>query len=198
MKKTFFLCLLIISLTAISACSNQSVSRSKAKDAAEEVAQNEETNQSAEATEKTEGESTNTQDGEAKIGLTNNNPNKLTITFPSQKANYTTGSNWNVIRGTASKETAAIEINGYRLQKFIAGSQNWNYIAAVKMQTLNEGENEYVIKAFDAEENVIDEMTYHINYQNGHALPNVGTSLNIILLLTFIFTLNFFIRRKQA
>lgn len=202
MKKAILLCLLIVSVTSLSACSNESVSRSKAKNTATTTSGTDVINKEVTSADNTNNTVTvdstgnliaETTNNTKPVTTTNGGVTKLAITYPSQTANHTTGSNWNVIRGIASVETAAIEVNGYRLAKFVAGSQNWNYIAAVKMETLKKGENEYVIKAFDANENVIDEMTYHINYQDGHALPNVGTNMNLILFLTLIFSLNLYI-----
>ena len=198
MKKILFLNLLLFSLVIFSACSNKSISSSKAKETGSGTETSSNTDKS---TEKSEDITTNAEANEKESSnslVKQNSPLGLTITNPSNKGNFTTGYNWNVIRGLTSTKTSAIEVNGYRLTKYVAGSQSWNYIAATKMQTLTEGDNEYVIKAFDADENVIDETIYHINYQNGHALPNVGTSLNITLLLTLIFTLNLFIRCRKA
>jgi len=197
MKKTLFLCLILFSFIFFSGCSNNAVSESNA----------EETESGTQVI--TENETKNLKiaensEAEKNLGNDKNNENiskeltELTIISPSKTGTYTTAYNWNVIRGNTVAETVAIEVNGYRLQKYIAGNLSWNYIAATKMQTLQEGNNTYVIKAFDQNNNVIGETTYYLNYQNGHILPNVGTSLNFILLLTFIFSLNFFIRRQKA
>ncbi len=198
MKKTLFLCLLLFSLVFFSACSGNSVSDSKAENTGTgtEVSSEKEVNND-EAENNSDKEKNSKTENAAEAVNAQSQTAGLSITSPSKEANYTTGYNWNVIRGLTTTNTAAIEVNGYRLKKYIPGSQHWNYIAAVQMQTLATGNNDYVVKAFDADDNVINEITYHINYQNGHALPNVGTSLNIILFLTLIFSLNFFIRRHR-
>lgn len=187
MKKTIFLCLLAVVLAGLSACSNTSVSRSKA-------------NNEVVATGST-SETTNTSGAVATAldsDYTQNKPDGLAIVFPDSASTYTTGLNWNVLRGVTSAETAAIEINGYRLHKYVAGSTNWNYIAATQMQTLASGNNEYVIKAFDAEDNVIDQISYQVNYQPGYTLPNVGAGLNIVFLLTLFVSSALLVRRQKA
>ena len=171
---------MLVSLVALSACSNESVSKSKADDEIVATSATETTGSGTETT---------------AVDLTN--PTGLSIVSPSTTGTYTTGTNWNVVRGVTSSDTNAIEVNGYRLHKYVAGSTNWNYIAATKMQTLSAGQNEYVVKAFDKDENVIDQVSFQINYQSGYVLPNVGAGLNVVFILTILLTFGLFLRRQK-
>lgn len=182
MKKAIILTLFLALILTVTGCSNQSVSRSKAKD-------------NVETTKTADGTGTTTLDGTNETG-TNVVKNILSVTNPTQGEDYTTASNWNVIRGTVPTTTASIEVNGYKLRKYIAGSQEWNYIAATQMKTLKEGLNEYIVKAFDKEGNVIDDLTYKLTYQNGYVLPHVGTGLNLILMISLFASSLIFFRRK--
>lgn len=183
MKKTLILFVLTLVLLSNSACTNQSVSSSKAQDA---------TTEEGAATTETGAITTETGATNATNGTTQN----LSVTSPTKGEAYNTGLNWNVLRGTAPQGTVSVEVNGYKLAKYIPGSTTWNYIAATRMQTLKEGENAYTIKALDAEGNLLQKLEYVIHYQNGYALPNVGTGLPLLVLLSFVTAGAIFFRRR--
>lgn len=184
MKKAFILTLFASLLLSFSGCSNESVSRSKAKDNAKTTAENSENGTGSEVN--TETTSTTDTTG------------TLSITTPTRGEEFNTASNWNVIRGTVPANTYSIEVNGYKLRKYTPGSTDWNYIAAEKMQTLKDGLNEYAVKALDKEGKTIQELTYKINYDNKHTLPNVGASLNLMILISLITGGLLFTRRKTS
>lgn len=184
MKKALILFCLSFVLISTTACSNQSVSSSKAKEETPTA-----TTTSA-TTDDTKNEATTT-------AVDNNAAEQfLAITSPSKGETYNSNLNWNVIRGTTSPETVSIEVNGYKLAKYISGSMNWNYIASTRMKTLEKGENIYAIKAFDKNGNVIETLEYVINYQNGYVLPSVGTGLNGLILFTIALSSLIILRRR--
>lgn len=180
MKKNLALFSLLILLTlSVSACTKKSVSSSKA----ESKKELRETTQ------------TSVEEGLQQPVVTSleDLTNGLKITTPTAGTDFKTGNAWNVIRGVAPAEAVSIEVNGWNLHKFIPNSGNWNYIASTKMQTLAEGENTYVVKAFDVEGNVIAETTYLIDYSADYALPYVGNSLSLVIVMTLLMTTFFLI-----
>jgi len=67
------------------------------------------------------------------------------ITKPSGDRYATTNQATFFLQGTAPTGTTAIIINGYQLKTFSAGSA-WNYKASTAIDTLQAGENEYVVE----------------------------------------------------
>lgn len=190
MKKTLIFVLFTLLLVSVSGCSNQNVSRSKAK-----------TNTSIEEkillAANTDAENvTTTGSNVIEVTTTSSNNSSINIIAPSQGEDYISTSNWNIIRGTTLANTASVEVNGYKLRKYIAGNTDWNYIASTKMQTLSEGKNTYAIKTFDVNGDLIDKISYVIHFQNGYFLPNVGTRLEILFLISFILSFSIILRRK--
>ena len=52
------------------------------------------------------------------------------------------------ITGIVDPRTIAVEVNGFRLQKYQAGDTEWKYIANASYENMVEGENVYTVVAF--------------------------------------------------
>ncbi len=98
------------------------------------------------------------------------------ITEPSTDANYTTNEPSFFIRGTTSSNTAAIEVNKYRLQLYEAGSTKWTYLADAELGTLKPGENVYTVVAYNAADEASEEETITINYEGAAATESQSSS----------------------
>jgi hypothetical protein len=86
------------------------------------------------------------------------------ITDPSAEGIFATEDDTLFIRGTTSSNTAAIEVNKYRLQLYKAGSTKWAYLADAELGTLKPGENTYTIVAYNAANQASEPVTITINY----------------------------------
>jgi len=106
---------------------------------------------------------------------------------------------YNVVHGGASSDTHTITINNYKLQKYVAGSNEWSYIAAKNFGTLKDGWNNYVVKTLDADGEQIDSLIFSIDYDAPlipEALPDVGSSHWLVLIFSMILGGTFTIFRK--
>lgn len=79
-----------------------------------------------------------------------------------------------VLRGTVSSSTTAVEVNGYRLTKYVSGATSWYYTADTKYSNLKEGQNEYEITAVGANGEKAS-TTIKINYAPATPLPATTT-----------------------
>lgn len=92
---------------------------------------------------------------------------------------------YHLVRGTAPAGTQAIEVNGYRLRKFRAGQTTWRYIASTHINTLQSGSNDYTVRALDSSGEAVATTNFTIVYNPAApALPGVGSSLWIVILMT--------------
>ncbi|MBU0706007.1 hypothetical protein KJ657_01890 [Patescibacteria group bacterium] len=112
-----------------------------------------------------------------------------------------TNLSYNVVSGTARSGTQRITVNEYELQKFIPGQTNWSYIAATRLNTLEEGLNTYVIKGYDSNDKQTDSIIFSIDYEaptTPEALPNVGSSHWLALMISLLFAGSYaFFRRLK-
>lgn len=107
---------------------------------------------------------------------------RFLILYPKEKV-LNTKKRYQLIKGTASKDTSKILINGYKLNKFKKGDNKWNYIAALKLGTLKEGSNEYKVQALNDKDEIINEDSFTIIYQNQNTSSLVSSGPNSMLLL---------------
>lgn len=99
-----------------------------------------------------------------------------------------TNLSYNVVHGTVSSSTQTIEINDYKLLKYVPGQTEWSYIATTRFGTLKDGLNNYVVKTFDANGDQTDSLIFSIDY-DAPAIPNlpdVGSSHWLILLISLM------------
>lgn len=102
-----------------------------------------------------------------------------------------TNLSYNVVKGTCPSDTHEITINDYKLQKYIPGQTQWDYIASTRFNTLKSGLNTYILKTYDAEGVQTDSLIFSINYDSPvipEALPGVGSSHWLVLIATLIMT----------
>jgi len=52
------------------------------------------------------------------------------------------------LRGTVDPSVTAVEVNGYRLKQFQAGSGTWKYLANADMGNMSEGENTFTVQTY--------------------------------------------------
>jgi hypothetical protein len=103
---------------------------------------------------------------------------------------------YHVVRGTTPKNTNTIKINDYILAKYYPGQTQWSYIASTALDTLEEGENGYIITSLDKEGNEIDSKSFTINYEAPEALPAVGSNGWIALIISFLISIGYFVIRR--
>lgn len=111
-----------------------------------------------------------------------------------------TSLSYNVVKGTTSSDTHKITINDYRLQKYIPGQTQWDYIASTRFNTLKDGLNTYVLKTFDVDGEQIDSMIFSINYDapvTPEKLPGVGAGHWLTLLAGLMTTGFLVVFRRQ-
>ncbi len=56
-------------------------------------------------------------------------------------------------------------VNDYSLRLFKPGKTTWNYIASPDLKNMKVGKNTYVITSRNAKGEVLDKMTYEIEYR---------------------------------
>lgn len=93
-------------------------------------------------------------------------PGILKITAPSQDNPYIVNSGTGfLLEGLTSAVTASIWVNDYRLQLYRPGVVTWNYIVSTAIKTLKRGTNVFTIVARNAKEEILDAMTYTVEYE---------------------------------
>lgn len=90
-------------------------------------------------------------------------PGVIQVTAPAE-GQVQTGTGF-LMEGTTSKDTVSMEVNGYRLQLFKPNGGYWNYIAALQYANLKPGTNTYVIVARNSKGQVLDRLTYKVEFQ---------------------------------
>lgn len=109
---------------------------------------------------------------------------------------FETNKPYHLVRGTAPKGAHAIEVNGYRLRKFMPGQTTWRYIASTYINTLKSGTNDYAVRALDSsgQEMATTDFTIVFN-PAAPSLPGVGSPLWIVILMTGLGAIEFHRRR---
>ncbi len=93
-------------------------------------------------------------------------PGTLTITGPSTGEPFAaSGTGELLIEGKSPRGASTLWVNDYQLRLFEPKKGFWNYIASTKLGTLKRGANTYVIVARNDKGEVIDRVTYIINFQ---------------------------------
>ncbi|MFH0820354.1 MAG: hypothetical protein V1908_01125 [Candidatus Peregrinibacteria bacterium] len=117
----------------------------------------------------------------------------LAVTSP-EGGTLETSKVYNVIRGTAPKNTARIQVNDFTLTKYRPGQTRWNYIASTYINTLKPGDNSYAVKALDSTGKVIAETSFSITYNAPEVpvLPGTGSPLMTSLIVSILLTLSWF------
>ena len=91
-------------------------------------------------------------------------PGSLTITLPEPGTTHTeTGTGFLMI-GSTSPKTATVAVNDYTLQLYRPGRTVWNYIVDAAINNLRKGKNTYVIVARNKENQILDHLTYTVEY----------------------------------
>lgn len=91
-------------------------------------------------------------------------PGILSVTAPTAGTSHTATTNDILIEGNTSATTDSVWVNGYKLKLYSPGKTFWNYYARESYGTLKKGKNTYVINARNAKGEILDTMTYEINY----------------------------------
>lgn len=88
----------------------------------------------------------------------------LTVTLPTPGTTHTETGTGFLLEGATSAQTSTISVNDYTLQLYKPGKTTWNYIADVSLNNLKKGKNVYVIVARNSKNEILDQMTYTVEY----------------------------------
>lgn len=92
-------------------------------------------------------------------------PGSLSVTLPETGTTHTeTGTGFLMI-GATSPKTATISVNDYTLQLYRPGKTVWNYIVDAAINNLRRGKNTYTIVARNKEGQILDTLTYTVQYE---------------------------------
>jgi hypothetical protein len=89
-------------------------------------------------------------------------PGSVTITAPVPGTSATMTGTELLLEGTSPAEAASLWVNDYKLQLFSPAKRTWTYIAREEWGTVKVGTNTYVITARDAEDKILDRVTYTV------------------------------------
>lgn len=114
-------------------------------------------------------------DDEETVSLNFNNPDTLPsndplkpggirIDAPETGNRHATSENEVLIEGGAPPGTVHVYVNDYRLRLYNPTRRYWNYIASTRLNTLKRGENTYEVVARDEKGQILDRMTYRIEF----------------------------------
>jgi len=95
---------------------------------------------------------------------------------------------YHLIEGTTPANTAKILVNDFPLSKYKAGETKWSYIAAVSLGNLKKGDNNFVVKAVDADDKELGSKTFTITYQGIESAKLAATGMDSMS-LAFLITL---------
>ncbi len=70
-----------------------------------------------------------------------------------------------IIKGSIGKDVDQVYVNDYKLQKYVTGSGEWEYIASTVLGNLKEGENKYTVYGEDTKDKKTEEKVFYINYK---------------------------------
>lgn len=91
-------------------------------------------------------------------------PGTLAVVAPTAGTSHTATGTGFLLEGTTSAQTASIWVNDYQLQLYRPGKTSWNYIVDVALNNLRKGKNVYAITARNAAGEVLDRMTYVVEF----------------------------------
>lgn len=91
-------------------------------------------------------------------------PGSLTVTAPTTGAAFTATESEILIEGNTAKDTDSVWVNGYKLRLYKPGATFWNYYARTQYGTLKKGKNVYIVNARNAKGEILDTLTYEIDY----------------------------------
>jgi len=198
MKKLIFVFVALFTLVLISGCGTRqnTIRYNNGSESSEEAEITEE------ASEEGEADETNLE-----IEEDIEEPEKSESAEPTNKLAVTsfdgaflkTNLSYNVVKGTSSSDTHKITINDYKLQKYIPGQTQWDYIASTRFNTLKNGLNSYVLKTYDADGAQIDSLIFSIDYDAPiipTELPGVGANHWLIILASLIMSSSYMIFRR--
>lgn len=98
-------------------------------------------------------------------------PGSLTVTHPTPGTEHMETGTGFLIEGTTSTKTVSIWVNDYKLQLYRPANTTWNYIAEVGLNNLRKGKNMYTIVARNAAGEILDQMTYTVEYTPTSSQP---------------------------
>jgi len=203
MKKLAFFFIILIGLVVIAGCNQtrKSVTRFSTDDEGETVVEEvkEDEGPKTTITQLENGEKAELEPIEIPA---QNNESAVKFSVTSlNKSILETDKGYHFIEGTTPASTEKIVVNGYTLNKYKPGDTKWNYIAAVALGTLKQGENNYTIRAFNADGNELGSENFSIMYSGIEAgkLVSTGNGLTFTLILTVMGVFCFYaIRRRFA
>lgn len=91
-------------------------------------------------------------------------PGSIRITSPKEGTEYSTTDKEFLIEGSVPTEAASVWVNGYKLQLYEQGKLFFNYIASTDLATLRRGRNVYRIVIRNAENNILDSLSYTVQF----------------------------------
>lgn len=91
-------------------------------------------------------------------------PNTLAVTGPVAGTSASLSGTGFLLEGSTVRETASVWVNGYQLKLYEPGKTFWNYWALPKYGTLKPGTNVYTIVSRNAQNQILDRMTYTVEY----------------------------------
>lgn len=92
-------------------------------------------------------------------------PGSLGVTAPTAGTIHAETGTGFLIEGITSSNTVSVWVNDYKLQLYKPGKTTWNYIADAALNNFRKGKNVYTIIARNAENQILDKMTYTVEYQ---------------------------------
>ena len=92
-------------------------------------------------------------------------PGTLTVTAPTAGTTHEETGTGFLLEGTTSATTASVWVNDYKLQLYKPGKTTWNYIVDVALNNLKKGKNVYTVVARNTEKEILDTLTYTVEYQ---------------------------------
>jgi hypothetical protein len=92
-------------------------------------------------------------------------PGTLAVTAPAAGTSASMSGTGFLLEGTTIRETASVWVNGYQLKLYEPGKTFWNYWALPKYGTLKPGTNVYSIVSRDAQNQILDKLTYTVEYK---------------------------------
>ncbi|MBU1017650.1 hypothetical protein KKA33_01325 [Patescibacteria group bacterium] len=201
MKKLAFFFIILIGLVVIAGCNQtrKSVTRFSTDDEGETVVEEikEDEGPTTTVTQLDNGEKVELEPIEISA---NNNEETVKFSVTSlDKSIVETDKGYHFIEGTTPATTEKIVVNGYTLNKYKPGSTKWSYIAAVALGTLQQGENNYTVRAFDAENNELGSENFSIMYSGIEAgkLVPTGSGLTLTFVLTAMGMFGFYAIRRR-
>jgi hypothetical protein len=108
---------------------------------------------------------------------------------------------YQLIEGTTPANTAKVLVNDFPLSKYKAGETKWSYIAAVSLGNLKTGDNNFTVKAVDANDTELGSKTFTITYKGLETAKLASTGPDNMMLaglITFMVMGLLSLRRRNA